>query len=365
MASIPDSAVDQTRSSRPATLKDVAGRAGVSVTTVARVLHDNGYVADATRDLVEAALAESGYQINTVAQRLRKQRSAEIGHMLDSISPNPFFAGVALGSERAAADYGCTVLIHNTHGDPDSERAGVEALLQRRVEAILFTTVTDELNVALAVSAGVPVVQVERVSDIATHTVTVDNYRGAFDATEHLLALGHRRIACLGVDPDYSSARGTAPRRRVVERERLSGYIDALRSHGLPVDDDLVVLGESYYDLAAARESAGRWLDASSGRRPTAIFATCDIVAAGVLQEAYARQLRVPDDLSLVGFDDTYASHLTPPLTTVRQPMEELGRVAVRLAMASRADTAAGRQPQRERLTTQLIVRASTGPPGA
>ena len=361
MASIPDGKTKRARPLRPATLKDVAARAGVSVSTVARVLHDNGYVSRPTREVVDAALAECGYQINAVAQRLRKQRSAEIGHVLDSISPNPFFAGVALGSERAAAEHGCTVLFHNTHSEADLERAGVEALLQRRVEAILFTTVTDATNVELALSAGVPVVQVERVSDVATHAVTVDNYRGAFDATEHLLRLGHRRVACLGVDPDLRAAQGMAPHRRVVERERLSGYVDALRSFGLAVDDDFVTLGPSYYDIPAARAAVRRWLRLPAQRRPTAIFATCDIMAAGILQEAHVIQLRVPDDLSLVGFDDTYASHLTPPLTTVRQPMDELGRTAVRLAMTSRANGTS--PPLRERLTTQLIVRESTAPP--
>jgi LacI family transcriptional regulator len=346
---------------RPATLKDVAERAGVSVSTVARVLHDNGYVSGPTREAVDAALAECGYQINTMAQRLRTQRSAEIGHILDSISPNPFFAGVALGSERAAAEYGCTVLFHNTHSDADLERAGVEALLQRRVEAILFTTVTDERNVELALSAGAVVVQVERVSDVATHAVTVDNYRGAFDATEHLLRLGHRRVACLGVAPDLRAAPGTAPHRRVVERERLSGYFDALRSFGVARDDALVTLGPTYYDVPAARAALRRWLQLPAARRPTAIFATCDIMAAGILQEAHVSQFRVPDDLSVVGFDDTYAGHLTPPLTTVRQPMDELGRAAVRLAMTSREGAAVA--PQRERLTTQLIVRESTAPP--
>ncbi len=362
MGSIPDGVATQVKPLRPATLKDVAERAGVSVSTVARVLHDNGYVSRQTREAVDAALAECGYQINSVAQRLRKQRSAEIGHILDSISPNPFFAGVALGSERAAAEYGCTVLFHNTHGDADLERAGVEALLQRRVEAILFTTVTDERNVELALSAGAPVVQVERVSDVPTHAVTVDNYRGAFDATEHLLRLGHRRVACLGVDPELRAAGGAAPHRRVVERERLSGYFDALRSFDLPVDEELVTLGPSYYDVPATRAAVRRWLQLPAAQRPTAIFATCDIMAAGILQEAHLARLRVPDDLSLVGFDDTYASHLTPPLTTVRQPMDELGRAAVRLAMSPRTGgEPAG--PRRERLTTELIVRESSAPP--
>lgn len=340
----------------------MAERAGVSVSTVARVLHANGYVAAPTREVVEVALAECGYQINTVAQRLRKQRSAEIGHILDSISPNPFFAGVALGSERAAAGYGCTVLFHNTHGDAEQERAGVAALLQRRVEAILFTTVTDERNVALAMAAGVPVVQVERVSDIPTHAVTVDNYRGAFDATEHLLRLGHRRIACLGVDPELRSEGMTPPHRRVVERERLSGFHDALRSFGLAADEAWLTLLPSYYDQQAARATASRWLHLPADRRPTAIFATCDIMAAGVLQEAHRCHLRVPDHLSIVGFDDTYASHLTPALTTVRQPMDELGRAAVRLALMP-AENGDLSKPRRERLTTQLIVRESTAPP--
>jgi DNA-binding LacI/PurR family transcriptional regulator len=359
--SIPDGISSGGKALRPARLKDVAERAGVSVSTVARVLHHNGYVSPATREAVDAALAECGYQINTVAQRLRKQRSAEIGHILDSISPNPFFAGVALGSEHAAAEYGCTVLFNNTHGDADRERAGVEALLQRRVEAILFTTVTDARNVERALAAGAVVVQVERVSDVATHAVTVDNYRGAFDATEHLLRLGHRRVACLGVDPDLRAARGVPPHRRVVERERLSGYYDALRSFDIEVDEELVTLRPTYYDTRAVRAAVQHWLQLPIARRPTAIFATCDIMAAGVLQEAHYNNLRVPDDLSLVGFDDTYASHLTPPLTTVRQPMEELGRAAVRLAMTSRESE--GSAPLRERLTTQLIVRESTAAP--
>ena len=362
MASIPETITPPLRTFRPSTLKDVAERAGVSVSTVARVLHANGYVAAPTRELVEAALADCGYQINTVAQRLRTQRSAEIGHILDSISPNPFFAGVALGSERAAAEHGCTVLFHNTHGDADQERTGVEAFLQRRVAAILFTTVTDERNVALAVTAGVPVVQVERVSDAPTHAVTVDNYRGAFDATAHLLRLGHRRIACLGVDPDLRSDALTPPHRRVVERERLSGFHDALRSFGLAGDDAALTLLPSYYDLPAARATASHWLHMPHEIRPTAIFATCDIMAAGILQEAHRCHLRVPEQLSVVGFDDTYASHLTPPLTTVRQPMDELGRAAVRLALLPAANGAHD-EPRRERLTTQLIVRESTAPP--
>ncbi len=363
MESIPDGNAGSiaTADRRQPTLKDVAARAGVSVSTVARVLHNQGYVAPETREVVAAALAESGYQLNAVAQGLRKRRTTEIGHILHSISPNPFFAQVALGSEQAAAEHGRTVVLYNTNGEPDAERLGVEALIRRRVEAILFTTVTDPANVELAVAAGIPVVQVERLSGIETHAVTVDNYRGAFEAADHLLALGHRRIACLGVDP-ASRAQSGPRHRRVVERERLSGFLDAHASHGIEVDDDLVILGESYYDLDAARRAAGCWLALPPAARPTAIFATCDILAAGVLQQAYGDGMRVPADLSLVGFDDTVGDHLSPPLTTVRQPMAELGRTAVRLAMAA-IEAGPRAKPLRERLATDLVIRASTGPP--
>jgi DNA-binding LacI/PurR family transcriptional regulator len=134
------------------------------------------------------------------------------------------------------------------------------------------------------------------------------------------------------------------------------GNIELTLSAGVPV-----VQVERVSDVPATRAAVRRWLQLPLARRPTAIFATCDIMAAGILQETHVCQLRVPDDLSLVGFDDTYASHLTPPLTTVQQPMAELGRTAVRLAMTSRANELAS--PLRERLTTRLIVRESTAPP--
>jgi LacI family transcriptional regulator len=348
---------------RRSTLKDVAQRAGVSTATVARVLHSSGYVAAATRELVQTALDESDYQLNAVAQGLRKRRTFAIGHLLHGVSPNPFFAKVALGAEQEAANHGCGVLIYNTRGEPEEERRGVEMLLRRRVDAILFTTVVDERNVELAVGAGVAVVQVERVTPVLTLAVTVDNHRGAFEATEHLVALGHEKIALLGVDPDRRRDAGGVPRQHAVERERLSGYLDALGAHGIRVREALVVLGASYYAIDEARTAVGRWLELAAVERPTAVFATCDILAAGVLQEVYARRLRVPDDLSVVGYDDTYAGHLTPPLTTVEQPMAELGRAAVRLAMTALPEGNGAGRSHSERLATRLAVRSSTGAP--
>ncbi len=346
-----------------ATLKDVAEAAGVSTATVARVIHERGYVAPETRAHVQSAIRATGYRLNVVAQGLRTRRTLVLGHLLLALSPNPFFATIALGVEEEAARRGCGVIIANTQEDPELERLAVETLIRRRVDAIVFTTVRDEQTMHAAIAASIPVVQVERSRLATVSSVTIDNYEGAFEAASHLIELGHRRIAFIGEDPDKRGAH-VEPGLRLIERERLDGYRDALVQHGLPFDLKLVDLGGRYYDLDHTRMVAGRWLDQTI--RPTAIFAACDLMAAGVLQEAYARGLHVPRDLSIVGFDDTLAAQLTPPLTTVVQPMIETGRLAAAIAIeAAEAHGHATSEPRVERLTTHLVVRESTAPPAA
>jgi LacI family transcriptional regulator len=353
---------------RDATLKDVAKLAGLSTATVARVLHNTGYVAPETRRAVEAALAESGYRVNAIAQGLRTQRTFVLGHVLKSIAPNPFYATVALGAQQEAATSGCGVIVFNTQGDAAAERSAVETLLRQRVDAILFTTVTDDENVELALAAGTPVVQVERVGTVRTHAVIVDDRHGARQATEHLIGLGHQRVAFIGVDPELPLVDGARrpvtgePERRSIDRDRLAGYRDALSAHGLPIDPTLIDLGDTYYSPERGRAVTRRLLALAPSRQPTAIFAGCDLLAAGVLQELYAQGLRAPEDLSVVGFDDTFAPQLAPALTTVAQPMLALGHLAARLALNAVGD---GSEPsvRIERLTTELVVRDSTGPP--
>lgn len=349
---------------RSATLKDVADAAGVSTATVARVLHGNGYVAEETRARVERALKATGYRLNVVARGLRTQRSFMLGHLLHAITENPFFAQVALGVEQEALRHGYHVLLYNLQGRAERERAGVEALIERRVDAIVFTTAMRAEHVALATDAGIPVVQVERVTPARSHAVVVDNYVGAREAMAHLLELGHRRIGYIGGDPacyPYASSR-----ERSVEEQRLAAYRDALAEGGAALDERLVRLGR-YYSLENGGGGEGRTRMAellSLEPRPTAVFATCDVLAAGALQAIYEAGLRVPDDLSLVGFDDTVATQLAPPLTTVALPMREIGRAAARLALE--ADGEAGGEGTRiEELRSTLRVRASTGPPRA
>ena len=346
-----------------ATLKDVAEAAGVSTATVARVVHERGYVAPKTRAQVQSAIQATGYRLNAVAQGLRTRRTLVLGHLLLAISPNPFFANIALGVEEEAARHGCGVIIANTQEEPELERLAVETLIRRRVDAIVFTTVRDERTMHAAIAASIPVVQVERSRLATVSSVTIDNYQGAFEAASHLVELGHRRIAFIGEDPERRGAH-VEPGLRLIERERLDGYRDALNRHGLPVDPRLIDLGGRYYDLEHTRTVVGQWLDRAV--RPTAIFAACDFMAAGALQEAYARGLHVPRDLSIVGFDDTLAAQLTPPLTTVVQPMIETGRLAAAIAIAAAESRVPASGPPRiERLTTHLVVRESTGPPAA
>ncbi len=344
------------------TLKDVAEAAGVSTATVARVLHEQGYVAEETRRRVEQALAQTGYRLNVLAQSLRQKRSRVLGHVLHAISPNPFYAQVALGSEQEALRQGYSVISINVQGDAQREQAAVETFIRRQVDAILFTTPIAAANVQLALDAGVKVVQVERPTPVATAQVLVDNYAGSLAAMEHLIGLGHRRIAFIGASFEPAAAAGPT-----IEEQRLSGYRDALRRHGLPVDERWIGLG-AYYSLEGegggtpgdGYRFAVRFL--AGQPRPTAIFAACDLLAAGALQAIYETELRVPHDLSLVGFDNSLGPFLTPPLTTVAQPMSEIGRAAVRLAIAQ-LEGADGGGLLVERFGVQLTLRSSTAPP--
>lgn len=348
------------------TLKDVARVAGVSTATVARVLHEKGYIAEETRRQVEAAISETGYRLNVVAQGLRKQQTMSIGHILHSIMPNPFYAGVALGVEQEALKQGWGVLMINVQGDAQREHLGVETLIQRRVDAILFTSAVSEANVKLALEAGLQVVQLQQATAVPTHQVTADNYVGSMAAMEHLIALGHRRIAYIGAGPTYTRQDASfLARLGLVEQERFSGYMAMLQKYQIPLDEQLIAFGR-YYSLDHEKHSDDGYIYTKQflqlAEPPTAIFATCDILAAGALQAIYEQGLRVPGDISLIGFDNTYAPYLTPPLTTVELPMLDIGRAAVRIVLEQgEQEEDASWVQQHIRLSTRLVVRASTG----
>lgn len=212
-----------------------------------------------------------------------------------------------------------------------------------------------------------PVVQVERMTSVDTHGVTGDNFGGAYAAVEHLIELGHRRIAFIGVDPVAIGSRRGSAAHPDIEQDRLSGYTHALRDHHLAFNNDLVGLGENYTSGSCAQHNLGyksmlRFLDLVDP--PSAVFATFDLFAAGALQALHSCGLRVPADVSIVGFDDTYAQYFAPPLTSVKHPMVEMGHAAASIVFQILDQPDVTPIPQIVRLPMTLQVRGSTAPPG-
>jgi LacI family transcriptional regulator len=332
---------------------DVARKAGVSTATVGRVLHNRGYVSEETRRRVEKAIHDTDFQINLVAQSLRRQRTRTIGHILTNLLPNPFFAGVEVGVEEVALECGYNVMLWNAMRSAERERQGVEAFIQRQVDAIVFTTPRSAENVELALKAGLEVVQVERPTGADSHMVLVDNYVGARAAVEHLLQLGHRRIGYLGQVVTGSP--------EIVDNQRYRGYWDALTAAGIDVEDEWIVLDLDAYSVADGDRGLRKLLSAPPG--VSAVIAFSDIMAAGVLQAIHDLKLRAPDDISVIGFDNTYAPYLSPPLTTVAIPMVEVGRAAAQVAIDALENRQRRLRFYGRKLATELVVRSSTAPP--
>jgi DNA-binding LacI/PurR family transcriptional regulator len=351
---------------RDVRLKDVAALAGVSTATVSRVLHGNGYVSAGSRERVGKALRDSGYRLNVVAQELRRQRTITIGLILHGELSHPFVGEVVIGAQQAAAEHGFNVLLLNAHGSQETERECVESLLERRVDGIIFTTAVQAKNVVLALEAGVRAVEVERRLCGAASAVVVDNHAAATEAMRHLTGLGHRRIGFIGEPFPEPAPQGTGAD---IPRERFNAYRDALAACGQPLDEALIVRGPyprergGWGGLAAGSGAMRRLL--AQAPDLTAVFAVSDLVAAGAMQALYTEGIRVPGQLSVVSFDDTFARYLSPALTTVRQPMFDMGYKAAALAISLISDTGAPGGGI-EFCPTRLIVRESTGPaPGA
>ncbi|WP_295080464.1 LacI family DNA-binding transcriptional regulator [Tabrizicola sp.] len=343
---------------RSATLKDVAGAAGVTTTTVARVLKESGYVAESTKARVLEAVATTGYRPNSLARSLRQSRSHVIGHLLKSTVPNPFYVEVARGAEEEARTRGYTILTANVQHDAETERRAVETFLGWRADGLVFSTPSDPANVEYAQSLGVPTAQVERPRSLVGHRLVVRNYPSAVAAMRHLVEFGHRRIAYVGAE--LLPEDGPAALFGYVERERFGAWRDVIRDIGAATEG-LARFGEAYtIDQPTAQGHGYRATQAllQAADRPTAIFASNDILAAGALQAIHEAGLRCPDDISVVGFDDTLAGFLTPLLTSVRLPARRLGATAVRLVIDEIEGK--GAPDQHLALDAELVLRRST-----
>jgi LacI family transcriptional regulator len=331
--------------SRRVTIAEIAASAGVSVPTVSKVLNGRADVAEATRRRVQQIMVDRGYQ------RRSSGALRPVG-LIDMAVPgldSPWVVEVLRGAEAEARKVGSQIVVSSTDRAPAGDRRFMDRLATRRSDGLVLV-VSEAAPEAVEQLAALhtPVVLLDPVggSDPSFATVGATNWAGGLSAVEHLISLGHRRIAALSGRPQL-----------VCSQERVEGYRAALGRAGIAVDERLVLFGD--FGTSSGQTGARAVLDLPDP--PTAIFAGSDMQAFGVYQEAAARGLRIPEDLSVVGFDDIAFSELTtPPLTTVRQPLARMAAEAVRLLLD--AGDGMPDPPPRVELATHLVVRGSTGP---
>lgn len=332
-------------------MERVARLANVSIATVSRVLNNPERVAPATRERVHAAMRQLGYSYNAIASGLSRRRTMTLGLIVPALT-NPIFAESTRGVQQTAALQGYALLIGATDYDADEETRLVQIFRQHRVDGLIVTSSHPESPALLAAQeSGTPVVLTYS-SRLRTSLpcVGVDNFAAAAGAVGHLLQLGHRRIAMLAGTFSQSDR----------SYARYQGYCAALTAYGLPADPDLLV--EVPYTveggIAGARALLGR------AEPPTAIFCSNDILAFGAIRAALDQGLRVPQDLSIVGFDDSPMAVITNPrLTTVSQPALMMGVKACELLCS----LIKGETPATTTiiLPTELRIRETTAPPPA
>jgi len=336
-------------SGKPAiTVRDVARKAGVHPGTVSRVLNPDRrhLISEETALRVERVAQDLGYGVNHIARGLRTRRSSTVGVLIPDLT-NPLFPPMVRGIEDYLHPAGYTALLTNTDSDPEREIRGLEALMARQVDGfIIAPTVSNVARVKEMIDEGRPVVLVNRtVPRVNAFAVTPDDRRGAAAAVEHLVGLGHRRIAHLGGPQDVSPG-----------HDRYRGFLEAMREHHLGGEaEGLAGFAETFAGGAGVepmRELLAR--DAF-----TAIFAANDLLALDALDALRAAGLRCPRDVSLVGFNDMpFADRFDPPLTTVRFSHYEMGRRAAELLLGQvGGDTS---QPTTVVLSTELVERSST-----
>jgi DNA-binding LacI/PurR family transcriptional regulator len=332
-------------------LKDVAVRAGVSVKTVSNVVNGYEHVTPSTRKRVEEALAELDYVPNLAARGLRNGRSGVIALALPELHA-PYFAEIAHHVVRAAAERGWTVLVDETEGRLDRERQVAAGIRAHLIDGLILSPLALTAADLDARADGVPIVLLgERVRHDVADRVAVDNVRAAKDATTHLLDLGRRRIAAIGVQ---RSAAGASARLRV------QGYRRALRARGVPVDQALEAPAAEWHRADGA--AAVRALLAA-GEPPDGLFCFNDLLGLGALRALHEAGLRVPEDVAVVGFDDIEETrYSTPALTTVSPAKDRIASTAVDLLVARLAE----REPTAPRRVVApytLAVRESSDPP--
>jgi len=328
------------------TIKDVALAASVSITTVSHVVNNTRFVEPDTRQRVLRMMDALGYQPNSLARSLRSGISKTIGLIVPDAS-NLFFAEIARKIEDYGFAQGYSVILGNSDNNPEKQSSYIKTLLAKRVDGMIFISSggrDDELY--QLTENRIPVVVADRdISLELADVVMLDNEKAAYEATRHLVDLGHHRIACIAAPSAYSSSQA-----------RLAGYKRSLEEARIPVDPALIAMGD--YTSAGGLQAMNILLDRPD--QPSAVFATNDMMAIGAMTSIRQHGLSVPADISIVGFDDIeLASEITPMLTTVRQPVDDLAKEAIKILIERMTGVRSG-ENQRVILSGNLILREST-----
>jgi DNA-binding LacI/PurR family transcriptional regulator len=329
---------------RQPSIKDIARLARVSHPTVSRALQNSPLVNPRTAERIRKIAAESGYRASAVARGLVTRRTRTIGLVVTTVA-DPFTSEVVSGIEQTANDNGYSVFLADSNADPERERKVVQAFAERRVDGIIVTSSrVGALYLPLLSQMMVPIVLLnDQHPGAFVHSVMICNLEGSRAVAGHLVELGHRRIAYLGDKYGYQS-----------DAERFAGYLEALDVAGIPNYPELVVHGDGKPEVAMRAMDSLLALTSP----PTAVCCYNDMSALGAMRSIHMHGLRVPKDISVAGFDDLFvASYTQPPLTTVRQPMRRMGKLAMEnlIKLMSGEESAV-----KIKVEAELIVREST-----
>lgn len=331
---------------RRPSIKDIARMAQVSHPTVSRALRNSPLVNPRTAERIRRIASETGYQASAVARGLVMRRTRTVGLVVTSVA-DPFISGVVRGVEQTARDLGYNVMLADSNADPVREQKIVQAFAEQRLDGIIVTSSrVGALYLPMLEALRVPIMLVNnQYPGPFVHAVMIRNVEGAHAAVQHLIERKHRRIAYLGDQFGYQS-----------DVERMSGYREALETARIPFQSELVVHGDSR--IEAAIGAMNRLLDLE--QPPSAVCCYNDMTALGAMHAIHARGLRVPEDISVTGFDDLFfAPYTQPPLTTVKQPIYRMGQ----LAMESLVKLISGEQSVAHiKVDAELVIRQSTAP---
>ena len=333
------------------TIKDIAKALGLSTSTISRALRDSHEISAETKQLVLECAEKLNYKPNPIALSLKEKRSRSIGVVVCEIA-NSFFSQVINGIESIAYDRGYNVIVSQSHESYEREVVDLQFLSSRSVDGIIIslaTETTDLSHIKALHDRGMPIVLFDRITEeINTHKVIVDNYRGAYDATEHLIKNGFKRIAALAGSEFLS-----------ITSERLAGYNDALKAHGLEYSKEYVQ--HCYYGgmvFSEVEEAVNKLLTLQ--KRPDAIITTSDKLTTGCLRTLKRRGISIPDEMGMIGFSNYDIAELVdPPLTVIRQPAEEMGKAATELLLQLVESKRPVKEFEKRVLTPELQVRAS------